>query len=263
MINWIDLILILFNFIFFIGVQTIFVIIVAKTTTKTQLDIIIKKTKILLGPTLEKKISPYLQNNNNNNNNNNNKISEDDIWYGFFLKQIFNRTKKLEKNENQKIFDSHLNNIDNIYKKWKNISLEDKKKIKIELEKNNNSNASNYNKNLLIKFILIPVCILVGIIIILFFLSKKYKNKWEPYHFKSLCLIFFGYLTEILVYLMLIKQYKPINLSQILENAVLKIEKIIYGRNIPTDENIDTIQNYYNLYNKNYLIKSFIKYFFN
>ena len=161
MINWIDLILILFNFIFFIGVQTLFLILVAKDTTKTQIDIIMKKAKILLGKTLEDKIKPFV-----------------------------------------KDYKPPPNNTNSIY-----------------------TGQGDKDKKLLIKFILIPVCILVGIIIILFFLSKKYKNKWEPYHFKSLCLIFFGYITEILVYLMLIKQYKPINLSHILEKAVLKIEK--------------------------------------
>ena len=83
------------------------------------------------------------------------------------------------------------------------------------------------NKKLLLKTIGIPIGVIILIIILLIILGIIYNNKWETHHTIGLVLIFFAYLTELMVYFLIANEYRFINSSSVISNFIKKLKERI------------------------------------
>ena len=75
----------------------------------------------------------------------------------------------------------------------------------ILIKMNNIINTNNINKNI------ITILNFIVLLLLLFIYSLYKKSKWEPYHYKLLFLIIFAFLSEYIIYLVIIKNYDYIN----------------------------------------------------
>lgn len=89
--------------------------------------------------------------------------------------------------------------------------------------KNLLKNRDKENRKLLITYVGYILLILLIIIIILLIINKINNNKWKSYHFKSLFYILFAYLSEIVIYFLVINRYQIINISKVVRQLNSKL----------------------------------------
>jgi hypothetical protein len=139
-----------------------------------------------------------------------------------FFKFIMSRLIiKIVRKNIQKIKHLIPNNID--------IKIDD-----AELQQNKLENEK-INLDIIIKNIVYPIIGVILLIILLVLLSIFKKQKWNSYHYILLGMIIFAYITEFLIYFLVVNKYEYLNIYQaiktILDNQNPDLICILFNRN--------------------------------
>ena len=89
----------------------------------------------------------------------------------------------------------------------------------VKLQKNKKENKK-INLDIIIKNIVYPIIGIVLLIILLVYVSWLKNNKWYKYHFILLGLIIFAYITEFLIYFLVVNKYEYLNIYQSIKSVL-------------------------------------------
>ena len=90
--------------------------------------------------------------------------------------------------------------------------------IEIEINerklKDNKAENNKINLDIIIKNIVFPIIGIISLIVILLCVCWLRNNKWHKYHFILVGLIIFAYITEFLIYFLVVNKYEYLNIYQ-------------------------------------------------
>ena len=92
------------------------------------------------------------------------------------------------------------------------------------------------NKKLLLTRIGIPLIVLIGIIILCALIGILKKDKWSSHHTIGIFLVIFAYVTEILIFFLIFREYRFVNSSNIICDFIKKLKEQI-KKEFPNKQN--------------------------
>ena len=118
--------------------------------------------------------------------------------------------------------------------------------------KDNKAENHKINLDIIIKNIVYPVIGIILFIIVLLYVSWLKNNKWHKYHFILISLIIFAYITEFLIYFLVVNKYEYLNIYQgiktVLEGQDSNLICLLFNKNtnqiqLPPQANSQVINN--------------------